>query len=161
MILLILIVRSDFIFGATHLQQQQQRHGLYISTPRAIGLLVLVSLVLCWRNMMTVYSSPYKIVLIYVRTMFAQSSCRLLVSEIAYGKFNYTVILVRRFAASANLAPHQSAQVIMEHGMWIFFFLKRLDFRVCAFRFFFRFSIRFAICFRIRLRKNVKAWYRR
>ena len=93
---------------------------------------------------MTVYSSPYKIVLIYVRTMFAQSSCRLLVSEIAYGKFNYTVILVRRFAASANLAPHQSAQVIMEHGMWIFFFLKRLDFRVGAFRFFsgFRFDLR-------------------
>ena len=72
---------------------------------------------------MTVYSNPYKIVLIYVRTMFAQSSCRLLVSEIAYGKFNYTVILARRFAASANLAPHQSAQVIMEHGMWIFSFL--------------------------------------
>ena len=136
MILLILIVRPDFIFGATHLRQQQQRHGLYISTPWAIGLLVLVSLVLCWRNMMTVYSSPYKIVVIYVRTMFARSSCRLLVSEIAYGKFNYTVILVRRFAASANLAPHQSAQVIMEHGMWIFFFFKRLDFRVGAFRFF-------------------------
>ena len=45
-------------------------------------------------------------------------------SEIAYGKFNYTVILVRMFAASANLAPHQSAQVIMEHGMWIFSFLQ-------------------------------------
>ena len=144
MILLILIGRPDFIFGATHLQPQQQRQGLYISTPWAIGLLVLVSLVLCWRNMTTVYSSPYKVGLIYVGTMFAQSSCRLLVSEIACGKFNYTVILVRRFAASANLAPHQSAQVIMEQGMWIFFFLKRLDFRVGAFRFFcgFRFDLR-------------------
>ena len=131
------------------------------TTTTTSWLLVLVSLVLCWRNMTTVYSSPYKVGLIYVGTMFAQSSCRLLVSEVAFGKFSYTVILVRRFAASANLAPHQSAQVIMEQGLWIFFYLKRLDFRVSAFRFFFRFSIRFAICFRIRLRKNVKAWYRR
>ena len=44
--LIILIGRPDFIFGATpsHLQQQQQRRGLYIFTPWSIGLLVLVTL---------------------------------------------------------------------------------------------------------------------
>ena len=71
--------------------------------------------------MSTVYSSPYKVGLIYVGTMFAQSSCRLLASEMGYGKLNNTVILGRRFAAVANLASHQPAQVIMEQGMWIFF----------------------------------------
>ena len=69
------------------------------------------------------YSSPYKVGLINVGTKFVQS--RLVWSEIAYGKLNFrvTVILVRRFVANANLAPHQSAQVIMEQGMWIFFSL--------------------------------------
>ena len=36
------------------------------------GLLVPVSLVLCWRNMTTEYSSPYKVGLINVGTEFAQ-----------------------------------------------------------------------------------------
>ena len=86
-------------------------------------LLVLKSLVLCWRNMTREYSSPYKVGLINVGTKFVQS--RLVWSEIAYGKLNFrvTVLLVRRFVANANLAPHQSAQVIMEQGMWIFFSL--------------------------------------
>ena len=87
-------------------------HALHWS----IRLLVLVSLVLCWRNMTTEYSSPYKVELIYVGTKFAQS--RLLWSEIAYGKLNFrgTVILERRFVADANLAPHQSAQEITQCG---------------------------------------------
>ena len=42
--------------------------------------------------MITVYRSPYKVGLIYVGTMFAQS--RILVSEKAYDKLNYTVVLV-------------------------------------------------------------------
>ena len=93
------------------------------------GLLVLKSLVLCWRNMTREYSSPYKVGLINVGTKFVQS--RLVWSEIAYGKLNFrvTVILVRRFVANANLAPHQSAQVIMEQGMWIFFFVRQFNFR--------------------------------
>ena len=65
------------------------------------------------------YSSPYKVGLINVGTELAQS--RLVCSEIAYGKLNYKVILARKFVANANLAPHQSAQVIMTQGMWIFF----------------------------------------
>ena len=62
------------------------------------------------------YSSPYKVGLINVGTKFVQS--RLVWSEIAYGKLNFrvTVILVRRFVANANLAPHQSAQVIIQFG---------------------------------------------
>ena len=64
--------------------------------------------------MRTEYSSPYKVGLINVGTTFAQS--RLFWSEIAYGELNFrgTVTLVRRFVANANLAPHQSAQVIVQ-----------------------------------------------
>ena len=89
---------------------------LYIFTPWSIGLLVLLSLVLCWRNMTTEYSSPYKVGLINVGTTFAQS--RLVWSEIAHGKLNFrgTVIPVRRFVAIATLAPHQSAQVKIQRG---------------------------------------------
>ena len=117
-----LIDRPDFVFiGVTpsHLQERQRRGLRYISTPWSIGLLVLVSLNLCWRNLTTVYSSPYKVGLINVGTKFAP--CRLIWSEIAYGKLNYTVVLVRRFVANANLAPHQSAQAIMTQGMRIYF----------------------------------------
>ena len=66
--------------------------------------------------MTTEYSSPYKVGLINVGTTFAQS--RLVWSEIAYSELNFrgTVILVRRFVANANLAPHQSAQVIIQRG---------------------------------------------
>ena len=96
--MLILIGWPDFIFGATlsHLQQQQQLHELYLSTPWSIGLLVPVSLVLCWRNMTTEYSSPYKVGLIDVGTKFAQS--KLAWSGIVYGKLNFrgTVALVER-----------------------------------------------------------------
>ena len=62
------------------------------------------------------YSSPYKVGLINVGTTFAQS--RLVWSEIAYGELNFrcTVILLRRFVANANLAPYQSAQVIIQRG---------------------------------------------
>ena len=69
------------------------------------------------------YSSPYKVGLINVGTKFVQS--RLVWSEIAYGKLNFrvTVILVRRFVANANLAPHQSAQVIMDKVCGFFFSL--------------------------------------
>ena len=100
LIILILIGRPDFVFGATprdhHHQQQQQRHGLYLSTSWSIGLLVPVSLVLCWRNMTTEYSSPYKVGLIDVGTKFAQS--KLAWSGIVYGKLNFrgTVALVER-----------------------------------------------------------------
>ena len=89
-----------------------------------IGLLVLVSLVLCWRNITTEYSIPYKVGLINVGTRFAQS--RLLRSKIAYRKLNFrgTVILVRRFVANVNLAPHQSAQAIIQCGTrYVDFFL--------------------------------------
>ena len=66
--------------------------------------------------MTTEYSSPYKVGLIYVGTKFAQS--RLLWSEVAYGQLNFrgTVIRVRRFVANAYLAPHQSAQAIIQCG---------------------------------------------
>ena len=62
------------------------------------------------------YSSPYKVGLINVGTTFAQS--RLVWSETAYSELNFrgTVILLRRFVANANLAPHQSAQVIIQRG---------------------------------------------
>ena len=88
------------------------------------------------------YSSPYKVGLISVGTELAQS--RLVWSEIANGKLNYNVILARKFVANANLAPHQSAQVTMTQGMWIFFFLRRLGFRFGPLDFY-RFSIRPAI----------------
>ena len=130
LIILILSGRPDFIFGATprdrhHQQKQQQLHGLYLSMSCSIGLLVPVSLVLCWRNMTAEYSSPYKVGLIDVGTEFAQS--RPLWSAIAYGKLNFrgTVILVRRFVANATLAPHQSAQVIIQCG------LRYVDFFLC------------------------------
>ena len=71
----------------------------FLSTPWSVGLLAPVSMVLCWRNMTTEYSSPYKVGLINVGTKFAQST--LVWFEIAYGKLNFhgTVILARRFAA--------------------------------------------------------------
>ena len=89
---------------------------VFLSTSWSIGLLVPASLVLCWRNMTTEYSSPYKVGLIDVGTKFAQS--RLAWSAIAYGKLNFrgTVILLEKFAANANLVPHQSAQVITQCG---------------------------------------------
>ena len=74
--------------------------------------------------MMAEYSSPYKVGLINVGTTFVQS--RLVWSEITYGRLNFrgTVILARRFVASANLAPHQSAQVIIQCGTrYVDFFL--------------------------------------
>ena len=88
------------------------------------GLLVLKSLVLCWRNMTREYSSPYKVGLINVGTKFVQS--RLVWSEIAYGRLNFrrTVLRVKMFVASANLVPHQSAQVIIQRGTrYVDFFL--------------------------------------
>ena len=74
--------------------------------------------------MTTEYSSPYKVGLINVGTKFVQS--RLVWSEIAYGRLNFrgTVIRVKRFVANANLAPHQSAQVIIQPGTrYVDFFL--------------------------------------
>ena len=61
------------------------------------GLLVSVSLVLCWRNMTTTteYSSPYKVGLIDVDTKFAQS--RLAWSAIAYGNLNFRGTVEGRF----------------------------------------------------------------
>ena len=43
---------------------------------------------------------------------------RLVWSKIAYGKLNFygNVVFVRRFVACANIAPHQSARVIIQHG---------------------------------------------
>ena len=74
------------------------------------------------RNLTTLYSSPYKVGLINVGTKFAPCS-RLVWSEIAYGKLNYTVILVKRFVANANLVPHQSAQAIMTQLRYVDFFV--------------------------------------
>ena len=74
--------------------------------------------------MTTEYSSPYKVGLINVGTTFAQS--RLVWSELTYCRLNFrgTVILVRRFEANANLAQHQSAQVIIQRGTrYVDFFL--------------------------------------
>ena len=89
---------------------------VFLSTPWSIGLLVPASLVLCWRNMTAEYSSPYKVGLIDVGTEFAQS--RPLGLQWAYGKLNFrgTIILLEKFVANANLAPHQSAQVIIQCG---------------------------------------------
>ena len=96
---------------------------------------------------MTEYSSPYKVGLINVGTTFAQS--RLVWSGITYGRLNFrcTVILVRRFVASANLAPHKSAQVIIHCGTRYvdFFFVRRFNFRfgpssLSGFRFDLRFG---------------------
>ena len=128
---------------------------IYISTPWSIGLLVPASLVLCWRNMTTEYSSPYKVGLIDVGSKFAQN--RLVWSKTAYGKLNFhgNVVFVRRFEACADIAPHQSSQVIIQCGtryVEFFFFVRPLDFRFGLFGFF-RFSIRHSIWFRIQLRK--------
>ena len=60
---------------------------VFLSTSWSIGLLVPASLVLCWRNMIAEYSSPYKVGLIDVGTEFAQS--RPLWSTIAYGRLNF------------------------------------------------------------------------
>ena len=66
--------------------------------------------------MTTEYSSPYKVGLINVGAKFAQS--RLAWSAIAYGILNFrgTVILLEKFETNANLAPHQSAQAIIQCG---------------------------------------------
>ena len=70
--------------------------------------------------MTTECSSPDKVGLIDAGTKFAQS--RLAWSEIAYGNDFYgNVVFEKRFVAKANLSPYQSAQVIMEQGMWNFF----------------------------------------
>ena len=113
--------------------------------------------------MTTEYSSPYKVGLINVGTKFVQS--RLVWSEIAYGRLNFrrTVIRVKRFIASANLAPHQSAQVIIQLGtryVDFVFFVRRLDFRFGPFLFFPVFD---STCDLISdsASKNVKTWYRR
>ena len=112
--------------------------------------------------MTTEYSSPYKVGLIYVGTKFAQS--RLLWSEVAYGQLNFrgTIIRVRRFVASANLAPHQSAQAIIQGGtryVDFFLFLSRLDFRFGPFHFFPVFD---STCDLLpdSASKKLKAWYR-
>ena len=107
---------------------------------------------------MTEYSSPYKVGLINVGTTFAQS--RLVWSGITYGRLNFrcTVILVRRFVASANLAPHKSAQVIIHCGTRYVDFLSLLGDLIFdsvhplypAFD---------STC--DSASKNVKAWYRR
>ena len=68
---------------------------VFLSTSWSIGLLVPASLVLCWRNMTTEYSSPYKVGLIDVDTKFAQS--RLAWSAIAYGKLNFRGTVEGRF----------------------------------------------------------------
>ena len=70
--------------------------------------------------MTTEYSSPYKVGLIDVGTKFAQS--RPVWSEIKNIEFRGTV--VRGFVANATLAPHQSAQVIIQCGTrYVDFFL--------------------------------------
>ena len=112
--------------------------------------------------MTTEYSSPYKVGLINVGTKFVQSS--LVWSEVAYGRLNFrgAVIRVKMFVASANLVPHQSAQVIIQRGTRYvdFFFVTRLDFRFGPFPFFPVFD---STCDLISdsASKNVKAWYRR
>ena len=64
---------------------------------------------------MTEYSSPYKVGLIYVGTKFARS--RLARSRMAYGKlFSRQSCFVGRLVANANIAPHQSAQVIIQRA---------------------------------------------
>ena len=106
MIIIIIIINNN---NNNFMDYTYLRLGLF-------GLLVPVSLVLCWRNMTTEYSSPYKVGLIDVGTKFAQS--RPLWSAIAYGKLNFrgTIILLEKFIANANLALHQSAQAIIQCG---------------------------------------------
>ena len=85
---------------------------------------------------------------------------RLVWSKIAYGKLNFhgNVVFVRRFEICANIAPHQSARVIIQRGtryVEFCFFVRPLDFRFGPFGFF-RFSIQHSIWFRIQLRKMWK-----
>ena len=85
---------------------------------------------------------------------------RLVWSKIAYSKLNFhgNVVFVRRFEACANIAPHQSARVIIQRGTrYVEFclFVRRLDFRFGPFGFF-RSSIRRSIWFRIQLWKMWK-----
>ena len=74
--------------------------------------------------MTTEYSIPYKVGLIDVGTKFAQG--RLAWSAIAYGKLNSTA---GNFVfENANIAPHQSAQVIIQRGpRYVEFFLVLSD----------------------------------
>ena len=95
-------------------------------------------MVLCWRNMTTEYSSPYKVELINVGTKFAQG--RLVWFKIAYGKLNFycTVILARRFEAWCK--PCTTSISPRNNSMWdkvcgLFFFVRRLDFRFGLFLF--------------------------
>ena len=78
-------------------------------------------------------------------------------------EFRGTVILERRFVANANLAPHQSAQVIIQCGTrYVDFFslVRRLDFRFGPFGFCPVFDSAFDLI-PDSTSKNVKAWYRR
>ena len=79
------------------------RASVYLDDDTVEESEIPVSLVLCWRNMTTEYSSPYKVGLIDVGTKFAQS--RLAWSGIAYGKWNFhgNVVSVKRFVANATL----------------------------------------------------------
>ena len=80
-------------------------------------------------------------------------------NSVIIGRLNFfgNVVFVRklRFVAYANIAPHQSAQVIIQSGtryVEFFSFFRRFNFRFGPFGFF-RFSISISISFRIRLKK--------
>ena len=114
------------------------------------GLWTPVSLVFWWRNM-TVYSSPYKVGLIYAGTKFAQS-------WLVIGSLNFLVTLCSLKAKLRSLCKHCTTSISPSNNpMWhkvcgFFLYFRRLDFRFGPFVFF-RFSIRLLIWFRIRLQK--------
>ena len=64
---------------------------------------------------MTVYSSPYKVGLIYARTIFTQSwLVRSEIAKSAHWIFSWGFVCKQlRFVAYVNIAPHQSARVII------------------------------------------------
>ena len=72
MLKLNLIGRPNFAFGQLNVIMDFYDFFFFSATYAFFGLWTPVSLVFWWRNM-TVYSSPYKVGLIYAGTKFAQS----------------------------------------------------------------------------------------
>ena len=104
---------------------------------------------------MTVYSSPYKVGLIYAGTIFTQSW--LVRSEIAKSAHWISswgfACKTLGFVAYVNIAPHQSAQVIIQCGTRYVDFSIFKAFRSVWSARLFPISIRLLIWFRIRLHK--------
>ena len=128
---------------------------------------VPVSLVLWWRNMAE-YSSPFKVGLIDVGTKFASQKLTCLAWSSVWNKLNfcghffffYKKVRIFRTHCTSSICPGLNTSA-WERYVDFFVFCVSVSRSARSIRLF-RFSIRLStqFIFRIRLQKNVKAWYR-